>query len=203
MAVLRGYDSGDLAAMYRVCLLTGDAGVDASALYRDPDLIGHVYCGPYPAADPSLSLVVADDEGVAGYLVGTADSAAFAAWQDEHWWPALRLRHPLGPDDGTPDHRLVELIHHPPLVVPPPGHPAHLHVDLLPRLQGQGWGRRLIDAFVDLLRERGVPGLHLVADPRNTGALGFYARLGFRPDDEGRLLLPVGRGSDTAAGRPG
>lgn len=191
MAVLRGYVPDDLAPLYRICLLTGDAGRDATPLYRDPDLLGHVYCGPYPAADPSLSLVVEDAEGVAGYLVGTADSTGFAAWQEQHWWPALRQRYPLGPDDGTADHRLVEHLHHPPLVVPPPGYPAHLHVDLLPRLQGQGWGRRLVEEFARRLRQRGVPGLHLGVDPRNTGAHAFYARLGFVADDEDRLLLAV------------
>jgi ribosomal protein S18 acetylase RimI-like enzyme len=188
---LRAYRPGDLPAMSRICLLTGDAGQDATALYRDPDLLAHVYCGPYPAADPSLSFVVVDDEGVAGYLVGTADTAAFTAWQDEHWWPALRARYPPAPDDGTADHALVELIHHPPHDEPPAGFPAHLHIDLLPRLQGQGWGRRLIEAFVAALAERGVPGLHLGVDPRNAGARAFYARLGFVPDEKGRLLLAV------------
>ena len=37
-------------------------------------------------------------------------------------------------------------------------YPAHLHIDLLPELQGQGWGRRLIDTLVAALRERGVRG---------------------------------------------
>ena len=60
-------------------------------------------------------------------------------------------------------------------------HPAHLHIDLLPELQGQGWGRRLIDTLAGALRERGVSGLHLVASADNTGALAFYARLGFTP----------------------
>lgn len=191
MVELRAFRPDDLAAMYRVCLLTGDAGRDASNLYRDPDLVGHVYCGPYPMADPSLALVVVDDEGVGGYLVGTADTVAFARWQDEHWWPALRARYPLGPDDGTADHALIELIHHPQHADPPAGFPAHLHVDLLRRLQGQGWGRRLIETFAAALAERGVTGLHLGVDPRNTGARAFYARLGFVPDEKGRLLLAI------------
>ena len=59
--------------------------------------------------------------------------------------------------------------------------PAHLHIDLLPHLQGQGWGRRLIDTLIDALRERGVAGLHLVASTDNPGALPFYTRLGFAP----------------------
>jgi ribosomal protein S18 acetylase RimI-like enzyme len=188
---MRFYREGDLPVMYRVCLLTGDGGLDATSLYRDPDLLGHVYCGPYPAADPSLAFVVEDDDGVAGYLVGTADSVAFARWQEEHWWPALRARYSLGPEDGTADHRLVERIHHPLPPLPPPDFPAHLHIDLLPRLQGHGWGRSLIEAFADALAERRVPGMHLTVDPRNTGALAFYARLGFVPDEFGRLLRVV------------
>lgn len=191
MPELRAYRPGDLPAMYRLCLLTGDAGQDATPLYRDPDLLPHVYCGPYPTADPSLSFVVVDDEGVAGYLVGTADSAAFAAWQDEHWWPPLRARYPMGPDDGTADHGLVHLIHHPPHDAAPAGYPAHLHIDLLPRRQGQGWGRRLIAAFAAALAERDVPGLHLRIDPRNTAALAFYLRLGFTQLDDAVLVLPV------------
>lgn len=190
--MLRPFHPVDIPALYRVCLLTGDAGGDATALHRDPDLVGHVYVGPYPAADPSLAFVVHDDDGVAGYLIGTADTAAFDAWCEEHWWPALRERYPLRADDGPADRLLLEHVHSPRLEPAPPGHPAHLHINLLPRLQRQGWGRRLIEAFADALRGRGVRGAHLEVDARNTNARGFYARLGFVPDDEpGRLLLTL------------
>ncbi len=189
---IRPFHPVDIPALYRVCLLTGDAGGDATALYRDPDLLGHLYVGPYPAADPSLTFVVHDDDGVAGYLVGTADTLAFDAWCERHWWPALRERYPMGPDDGSSDRTLVGQIHTPAGDPPPPGYPAHLHIDLLPRLQRQGWGRRLIEAFADALRERGVPGAHLGVDPRNANARAFYARLGFVADDDpDRLLLTL------------
>ena len=64
----------DLPGTYRVCLLTGDAGKDASGVYRDRDLLGHVYVGAYLARREGTQLVVVDDEGVAGYLLST-DSA--------------------------------------------------------------------------------------------------------------------------------
>lgn len=58
-------------------------------------------------------------------------------------------------------------------------HPAELHIDLLPVVQGMGLGRRLMDAFLALLRERGVPGVTLGVGGRNTRAVAFYRNLGF------------------------
>lgn len=183
-AVLRPYHPTDLAAIYRICLLTGAAGGDATALYRNPDLLPHLYAGPYPVADPGLTFVVADEAGVVGYVVGTADTAAFDAWLDAHWWPTLRNQYPRqqDPEDGTEDHVLVARIHdwtHTPDELLD-RYPAHMHIDLLPRAQGQGWGRRLVGALGGALRERGVDGLHLGVDARNTSAIAFYDRVGFR-----------------------
>ncbi|GAA4622162.1 GNAT family N-acetyltransferase [Cellulomonas oligotrophica] len=196
-AVLRPFHPSDLAGMYRVCLRTGDAGGDATRLYRQPELLGHLYAGPYPVADPGLTFVVVDEQGVGGYVVGTADTARFDDWLEEHWWPPLRAAHPRvgDPGDGTQDHVLVERIHAWERVVPPEGFPAHLHVDLLPHLQGQGWGRRLIGALADALRERGVPGLHLGVSAANTSAIAFYERLGFTTETAypwgRRMVLPL------------
>ena len=193
-ATLRPFHPSDLPGMYRVCLLTGAAGQDATSLYRDPDLLAHVYCGPYPVADPGLSFVVVDSQGVGGYVVATADTAGFDAWCERAWWPVLRAQHPAVPDprDGTEDHVLLDRIHHPDPSPAPPGAPAHLHIDLLPRLQGQGWGRRLIGTLAGALRERGVPGVHLGVAAANTRAIAFYEHLGFRLDSSyhwGRRLV--------------
>ena len=171
----------DLPGTYRVCLLTGDAGVDATGRYRDPDLLGHVYVGAYLAHGRGTQLVVVDDEGVAGYLLSTDDTLAFEAWADEHWWPPLRERYPLH-DDGSPDGRLIRKLHAPDRSDPEIAreYPAHLHIDLLDRARGGGLGRTLIERLLSELRERGVPGVHFGVDARNTNAIGFYGHLGFR-----------------------
>jgi ribosomal protein S18 acetylase RimI-like enzyme len=74
-------------------------------------------------------------------------------------------------------------------------YPAHLHIDLLPSGQRRGLGRRLMNTYLDALRERGVPGVHLTMDPANTGARAFYDRLGFtelpHPAGEGAVSLLV------------
>jgi ribosomal protein S18 acetylase RimI-like enzyme len=57
--------------------------------------------------------------------------------------------------------------------------PAHLHIDLLPRIQGRRIGRRLIEALVASLRDQGSPGLHLTVGDGNPKAVGFYRHVGF------------------------
>ena len=48
----------DLPGAYRVCLLTGLAGEDASSTYADPDLLGHIWVGPYLLYPDAVALVL-------------------------------------------------------------------------------------------------------------------------------------------------
>lgn len=73
---------------------------------------------------------------------------------------------------------------------------ATMHVDLLEPWQGQGWGRKLIDAYVASVRASGADygeGEHIGVAGENRKVLGFYERLGFRivRDDggEGSITL--------------
>jgi ribosomal protein S18 acetylase RimI-like enzyme len=58
-------------------------------------------------------------------------------------------------------------------------YPAHLHIDLLPRAQGHGMGRKIMTVFLERLRELGVEGVHLGVSKRNLNAIAFYEHLGF------------------------
>ena len=183
MAEVRPYRPEDLDALYRVCLETGDAGRDATALHEDPALLGHVYAAPYALFEPGLAFVLEDEEGVGGYVLGALDTTAFDARLEAEWWPALRGRYPLPrtQEDDTPDARLVRMIHRPhrrdPEVVA--AHPSHLHIDLLARCQGRGHGAHLMETLLGALRSAGSPGVHLGVSTRNERAIGFYRHLGF------------------------
>jgi ribosomal protein S18 acetylase RimI-like enzyme len=201
----------DAAVLYDICLRTGDAGADATGLYQDAALLGHVYAGPYLMMSEGLGFVLTDarpdpSDGesdpvarVTGYVVGAADSLAFEAQCERLWWPALREQYPVLPpwkdeDDRPPtDAALVAQIHHPQRWDSDLAktYPAHLHIDLLPQAQGHGQGRRLIDAFVDEVRSRGATGVLLGVAAKNRHARGFYEHLGFRQleeDSDGILL---------------
>lgn len=196
-ARIRPAVAGDRAALYRICLRTGDAGEDASALFRDAALLGHLYVGPYAALEPEHALVVEDSEGVCGYVVGALDTCEFHARVRAQWLPGLAARYPDpagDPAGWSPDQRVMHTLHHPetafPLVLRSEltPYPSHLHIDLLPRTQGRGFGRRLLETLLDSLRRDGSAGVHLGVDARNRRAAAFYLHLGFAslrgtPDD--------------------
>lgn len=171
----------DMAGVYRVCLLTGHVGGDATALLPDPDLLGHAYAGPYLARGSGTQLVVVDDRGIAGYLLSADDSATFAAWAEDRWWPTLRARYPLTREDSLAG-RIIRFIHRPdrPSQDVLAEYPAHFHIDLLERARGAGLGRALLEQLLEELRAREVPGVHMGVAGRNTNAVGFYEHLGFR-----------------------
>jgi len=190
MPRIRAFRVGDEPALAEICLRTADAGADATGVFDDDDVWAAVFVLPYVERHPEFALVVEDDGGrPIGYIVAAPDTDAFEAWFRGEWWPRFAERWPepveeRSRQDGTLRYAYGRRPGAEPYAAT---HPAHLHIDLLPEAQGAGWGRRLIEAELDLLRAAGVPGVHLVAAAENTGAVAFYPRVGFRaiPSHEG------------------
>ncbi len=187
----------DADEMYDVCLRTGESGGDATPFVEDRRLLGHVYVGPYLELQPDLAFVFADEAGIAGYVLGALDTHAFEAACEESWWPRLRKQYPKPPRTSvrSRDAELVRMIHHP--ILTPGGlaerYPSHLHIDLLPRAQGRGQGRALMDTLLEALMAQASPAVHLGVNPANTKAIGFYRRLGFAELDVDGPGLMMGR----------
>jgi ribosomal protein S18 acetylase RimI-like enzyme len=60
---------------------------------------------------------------------------------------------------------------------------AMLHIDLLEGWQGKGWGRKMIERFVEGVRESGMDfgkGIQLGVAGENTKVVPFYEKVGFR-----------------------
>lgn len=188
-ASMQRFKVHDLPGMYRVCADVDARGTVARQWLHSPELAGHVFVGPYVTADPALSWVIADELGVAGYILGTADTVDFDTWRETSWYPPLRTRHPQreARADGSADDRYLRFMHSPPRAAGavPAGYPAELHIKLDPRVAGAGWGRQLVEALLGELRRRGVPGIHLGVAAENANAIAFYAHLGFRTVTQG------------------
>ena len=193
---IRSTRAGDQPGAYYVCLKTGDHGKDGEPFYRDdPDALGRIFVGPYLEYEPELSLILEDREGICGYAFGAFDSRKFYARYDTEWRQDLCARFPEPKGDPAQWTRAQEVhswYHHPDYFTPEPyeSYPSHLHIDLLERARGLGYGRRMLEQVMDKLRRRGSPGAHLGVSTLNTPAFGFYQRLGFRE------IIRVGSASD-------
>jgi GNAT superfamily N-acetyltransferase len=194
---IRPFGRADLDALYGISLATGHAGGDASHLYSDPKLMGHIYSAPYALLEPRLALMVEDEEGVAGFAVGTTDTTSWERKLECTWWPPLRRQYAKPPQTDasgwTPDQRRIFAIHHP---IPTPSaialsYPTHVHMNLLPRLQGRGVGTKLFHQWLAVASERGATSLHVGINRANVGALAFWQKMGF--DNLVLEGLPEGR----------
>ncbi len=183
MVNLRPYRPDDLDALYAICLQTGDASKDATALHSDPQLVGHIYSAPYGILEPDKVFVAEDDAGVAGYVVGTHDSIHFAERLEQEWWPDLRAKYADASGMTEADRDRIAAIKRPEQT---PGdivaaYPAHIHMNLLSRLRGQRVGTRLLKMWVAQAKAAGVTGVHLGASASNSGGIAFWTRSGFEP----------------------
>ena len=182
---IRQATSADREAAYWVCLKTGDHGADGEALFADdPDALGRIYVGPYLEFEPELALVLEDNEGICGYCLGAMDSRKLFERYEREWRPGLAKRYPepVGDPSRWPPTEQVYHLYHPPDYFCPERYelyPSQLHIDLVPRAQGRGLGRRLVDEVVSRMESNGSTGVHLGMSARNERAHGFYLKLGF------------------------
>ena len=202
MVELRPLQDRDLDSLYAISLATGHVGGDASAFYADNRMMGHIYSAPYAKLCPDTCFVAEDAAGVAGFVVGAVDTRAFEAQLEHDWWPDLRAIYPdpsgTPPATWTADQRRSYMIHHPRRTPDDiaEAFPAHLHMNLLPRLQGRGVGPALLELWFAGARQFGVTGVHVGTNAKNHGAVRFWQKCGFE-----RLSSPVSEGSPVWLGR--
>jgi hypothetical protein len=100
---IRRVESTDAPALERICLLTGDAGKDATPIFpsNGKELLGLLFALPY--VDPALSgvttghVLVKEHEKVIGYVLAAPDTRAFEHLASTDYWPRLRAKYPLPP----------------------------------------------------------------------------------------------------------
>ncbi len=186
--LIRPAEDSDIPYLYDICLKTGDSGNDATGLFNDPLLLGQYYAAPYLFYDKSLCFIAEEDLVPKGYVLA-ADTLTFNFWFGREWLPSLRRRYPADRSGKTCrskfEEAMIQLVHSTVPFINPRNdpwirkYPVHLHIDLLPDLQGKGCGRKLMDTLGEELHRRRCPGIHLGVSGNNTHAIGFYEKLGF------------------------
>ncbi|KAF8754715.1 FR47-like protein [Rhizoctonia solani] len=183
---VRPVTPADRPVLSRICLLTGDAGQSAEGEYHYSELLGLVYAEPYAVVEPHFGFVLVDNVSgdVVGYVIGTTDTRAFERNIENDWYKGLRGKYTKDPypqGSTSSDKHMINLIHNPDTA---PDEiiavsQAHIHIDLLPAAQGQGWGTKLMGKAVEYLKSQGNDSLFVGIDSRNARARSFYLAIGF------------------------
>ena len=179
---IRNYHITDISSLYRICLLTGYNGGDATPFLSDLDLVGHLFAAPYALFEPELCFILSKDSTPSGYILGTRDSIKFNEKCERKWFPQLRNRYLLPTKkDISLEANFIRYLHQKQKIIEGlESYPAHLHIDILPNAQGKGYGRKLIETFLHQLQSQNVMGVHLIVSKKNQNAIGFYQQIGFK-----------------------
>ena len=192
---IRSYRAADTSAVYEICLKTGNSGQDATRLFSDPLVLGHIYVGPYMEFEPQSVFILEDDLGPCGYIMGVLDSQTYHQWMHSEWLPKIRVNYkkPTGNlDTWDKTEKITDLLFHPVSQRLLPDFPAHLHIDLLSRAQGKGQGKLMMDRFIDYLRYNNIPGVHLELSSSNDRAFNFYRKYGMQELDRDNESIIMG-----------
>lgn len=172
---------GDELAVSRVAYLTGYFGSSAAQYFPAERLFGRLWVTPYlRGVRPPCGFVAEVDGNIWGYIIGTPVWKAYrrSLWRTvpgtilttrEPWrvlWPSVRFllragRHALPHAD-------------------PHLYPAHLHLNVLAQARGHHLGERLLDAYLQHMRQLGVSGVQLSTTSENVAALRLYRKKGFQ-----------------------
>jgi ribosomal protein S18 acetylase RimI-like enzyme len=178
---IRQATMNDLPALLNVCLQTGNSGSDATAEFFDPEILGRVYVAPYLEFSPEFSFAITAPEPC-GYLLAALDTRKFEATLAEKYWPPLQARYQFAHPRFKPyDLEIFFMIHSPEVASEEISrkYPSHMHIDLLPKIQGRGIGRTVIEMLFEKLIAAGSTGVHLGVGISNIRAQSFYRKLGF------------------------
>ncbi len=161
--------SSDLEAVQYVCRMT--AGEEAQQNEAVGEVISKMYSTYYIRECADTCFVLVDDDRVVGYILCEPDYKRYSCVFRKTDVPEIKR---LSKKDG----QLARFL-------PVPysffgkRYPAHLHIDILPEYQNQGYGSVLINTLLRELKSRGIKGVMLIASADNKGAIRFYERHSF------------------------
>ncbi|KAG7143071.1 hypothetical protein HYQ45_000695 [Verticillium longisporum] len=199
MAFIRLYQPEDFDAAADICRATLPPSL--SPFPHALRLAPYIWTHPYTLLSPLTCYVLDDGNGRAvGYCIGCPDVKAFGAeygrYVKEVLEPSTEVETPRSRDFREPwaingevnEQALLQLAHDFDMAVLQDReilwgtHRATMHIDLLEEWQAKGWGRKLVEAFVESLREQKgyEQGIHIGIAGDNGKVVAFYEKVGFR-----------------------
>ncbi len=198
--IVRRYAPADLLAVRQLSCETADRGAPLDRLFRDRELTADLLTRYYTHYEPTALWVAAAQEQLVGYLTGCLNTRRYlhtmwrhvvpqsvmrglmrgVLWHPETWrllWAGMHTWRVGGFVRRTPLER----------------YPAHLHLNIRQGFRGQQIGRRLVDAFLQQVRDTRLHGIHAVVHQDNAAACQFFERMEFRPFSRHPIITPTER----------
>ena len=168
MYSIRSYHPKDAKHLGQICIKTAKDVFQGKKITETA--LVDVYCRYYIEQEPENCFVVADKNDEAkGYILCAKNyknyKNVFVEKYLKTWNP---VTHVMGRLSVAAMRDFAE------------EYPAHLHIDLLPECQGQGYGRKLIELLIKHLKEQKIKGLMLHVGGDNYRAQAFYKKCGFK-----------------------
>ena len=170
MITIREYRYEDLESVRDVCHKTAHT----KTYQKNKDLVTTMYLDYYAIEEPEYVFVAVDETDTPiGYILCSVDYDKFHKVFIEKYASKIKKRFPIDYYNKKSFEPKVLKKHL-------PQYPAHLHIDILDGYQGQGIGRKLLEALFNKLKEDNIPGVCLIAATNNKKACGFYEHMGFQ-----------------------
>ena len=165
---IRPYEAKDRDDVRYICL-NSDGPCDADE--KGQHFLLTTYCDYYIECEPHNCFVYADERDRAiGYVLIAEDFDKFKEVFLRQFKPRL------ADDTAAHGYALDSIRLH---EQNKEQYPAHLHIDLLPAIQGKGIGTQMMKVALCHLADKKCKGLTLTVWKHNRDAMRFYERLGF------------------------
>ncbi len=190
--VIRKFDSSDKERVREIAKSTA-TGYPRSDLQLVADLLTEYYVN----YESEHMLVAEKEDKVVGYLSGCFDSARCRWIKSTRVIPKAIIKALIRGEVGRKELRYLGSF----IYVaakgglrssPPSGYPAHFHVNIAESARGQGLGTELAEKFFALLRNDGVPGVHVRVRRNARRASRFFQSLGFTRENGYPVLVAEG-----------
>ncbi len=176
---IRNFKSGDRERIRNIATST------ASGCYlSDRRLVADLLTDYYVKYEPEHLLVAEAGNEVAGYLLGCFDTSRCRRIKAGRVIPRAVTRSLLRGVIGVKEIKYLWLFTW--LTVrgelndsPPPGYPAHFHINLREGARGMRIGSALAGRFLAMLCDAGVKGVHVRVRRNDRRASNFFRNLGF------------------------
>jgi ribosomal protein S18 acetylase RimI-like enzyme len=186
---VRPFEKKDREAVFRIGADTAFFGAPIEAYMEDRNVFLDAFYAYYTDVEPEHAWVACVDSQVVGFITGCADSRSQAKKYLRFILPRLLLKIFTGKYRfGRRTFKYFggilggffrrEFTH-----VDWKIYPAHLHINVDFAWRGYKLGQRLMQAYLDHLKDLGIKGVYLDTTSLNEAACRMYEKFGFRVID--------------------